>query len=166
MMLEEALVNSFLTLSYNEANFFQRSLSITKSLVYFYQDDEFLQQLTELDTNCANILQTKSGKHFYIPYHVLEQAYLKHADMPPDTTIEFELTNYESRITESYELSLTDIHNYLLILHDKMLSMIIRIAKKHGIALGDVSGYVADSKFTVGSPSQTSKIGEFELPKL
>lgn len=161
-MLEEALVNSFLTLSYNEANFFKRSLSITKSLIYFYQDDEFLPQIMNIENNCANILQTKSGKHFYISYHVLEQAFLKHADMPPDTTIDFEITNYDSRITSSYEMSLTDIVNYLLILHDKLLNIVVRIAKKHGIALGDVAGYTSDADPITGKPS-TKKSGEFDL---
>jgi hypothetical protein len=139
MMLEESLIHSFLTLSYSEANFFKRSLSIAKSLISFYGEQKYKKDLGDIENFCAFILRTKSGRNFAVSYHVLEQAFLKNATQSPDTPINFEITNFDG-YTESFELSLADVVNYLYILHDKMLNVVIALARDHGIALGDISG--------------------------
>jgi len=151
VMLEEQLVHSFLALNYSEVNFFKRSLSITKSLVHCYGDRKYIDELKMIEIYCAGLLQTKNGRKFVVSYNVLEQAYLKNIVLPLDTPIEFELTSPEN-ITHTYEVSLADIVNYLYLLHDKLLIIILEIAKDHGISLGDVTQVSSKSNGIQGAP--------------
>lgn len=165
MMIEESLVHSFLTLNYAEANFFKRSLSITKSLVNFYGDNEYKQEVGYIEKFCAGILRTKNGRKFYISFHVLEQAYLRNSDKTPDTLLEFELADTKG-LTQLYELSLMDVINYLYVLHEKLLDIVVLVASKHGISIGDMSGGGNGSNPLLGNAPTIPIKQQFELPHI
>jgi len=159
--LEETLVHTFLVLDYTSPTFFKKSFSITKALVHFFGDTEYEKKLLEIEHNCAGLLKTKTGRKFSISYTVLEQAYLSNFGKPPDTPIEFEITKPDG-MTEIYELSLMDITNYLYLIHDKLLEIILNISKKHGISIGDIAG----TALTQTSSSFNSANSQNMLPEL